>query len=362
MFIIERPGAEGAGAIFPKREIHALNLARFVYKRSGYVRDFFWSIAVLMFKLPIGRLASGLFYGGLLLLTAMGAALADGGNKSWSLSGSVGFQYDDNVTTDEIDNTSNLSDTAAVIEALVSYRPDMGKKFGLELSYDFSQSLYQDLSSFDMQSHLFSASIENEYKDYDIGLNYLYGRTFLGGDDFLSMHSITPTLGRSMTDTWYVSLRYNYQNKDFITGSNDGRDADFNSGTIDNFLFFMGGKGYFSFGYQAEDENTNSDEFDYFGHIFHARLKLPVPLDGLEAFNPVLNAGVKYSDKDYSSITSSIGAKRNDERTTINLGLDGDITRHVFAKFDYEYIDAQSNLASSDFTENIVTISVGARF
>jgi hypothetical protein len=318
---------------------------------------------VLNSKFSIGRLAPVLLSGGLLLVTPVGGAFADNGdNKPWSLSGSVGFQYDDNVTTDEIDSTSNLSDTAAVIEASASYRPDMGKNVGLELSYDFSQSLYQDLSSFDLQSHLFSASIENEYKGYDVGLNYLYGRTFLGGDDFLSMHSFTPTLGRSVTDTWYVSLRYNYQNKDFISSSNDGRDAGLNSGTIDNFLFLMDGKGYFSFGYQAEDENTDGDEFDYFGHIFHARLKLPVPVDGLEAFNPVLNAGVKYSDKDYSSVTSSIGAERNDERTTFNLGLDGDITRLVFAKFDYEYIDAQSNLASSDFTENIVTISVGARF
>lgn len=73
---------------------------------------------MLKSELPIGRLVPALLSSGLLLATAMGGALADnGGNKPWSLSGSVGFQYDDNVTTDEIDSTSNLSDTAAVIEA-----------------------------------------------------------------------------------------------------------------------------------------------------------------------------------------------------------------------------------------------------
>ncbi len=318
---------------------------------------------MLKSKSRIRYLASTLLVGVSLLATVTNGAHAGyGAGKSWNVSGSAGFQYDDNVTTDEIDSTSNLSDTAAVIEASGSYRPDAGKDFGLQLSYDFSQSLYQDLSSFDLQSHLFSGSVEKEINGFDVGLNYLYGRTFLGGDDFLSLNSITPTLGYSVTDSWYVSLRYNYQNKDFISSSNDGRDAGLNSGTIDNFLFFMDSKAYLSFGYQAEDENTDSDEFDYFGHIFHVRLKLPVSVGGLEAFNPVLNAGVKYSDKDYSSVTSSIGAEREDERTTLNLGLDADLSRHVFAKFDYEYINAQSNLASSDFTENIVTISIGARF
>jgi opacity protein-like surface antigen len=320
-------------------------------------------MAILKSDPIIKRWSFLLLAGGILLGAAASPAVADdAAAKPWNLSGSAGFQYDDNVTTEETDTTSNLSDKAAVIEISGSYRPEAGKNVGLELSYDFSQTLFEDLTDFDLQSHLISGSIENEINGYDVGLNYLYGRTLLGGDDFLSMHSVTPTLGRSVNDRWYVSLRYNYQNKDFISASNDGRDGTLNSGTIDNFLFFMDGKAYLSLGYQAEDENTDDDELDYFGHIFHARLKLPVAVDRLKSWEPALNVGLKYSDKDYSNITSSIGAERADERTTFTLGLDANLSRHVFANFDYEYIDAQSNLASSDFNENIVTFSVGVRY
>lgn len=120
---------------------------------------------------------------------------------------------------------------------------------------------------------------------------------------------------------------------------------------IDNFLYFMNGQAYLSLGYQAENENSNSDEFDNFGHVFHARLKLPVPVNQLKSWDPVVNIGLQYSDKTYANVSSGIGAERQDERTTFSLGLDANLSRHVFAKFDYEYIDARSNISASKFNE-----------
>ncbi len=224
---------------------------------------------------------------------------------------------------------------------------------------DTPPNLSRNLTSSDRQFNLVSGSLKNEIDGYDVGLKYLYGRSSRRSDNFVSIRSFTPTLGRSVTDSWYVSLRYTY---DFIGADNDGRDGRMNSGTIDSFLFFMDGKAYLSLGYQAEGENTSRDELDYFGQIFHARLKLPVAVDRLKSWSPVLNVGLKYADKNYSGVTPSIGAERRDERRTLNLGLNANLSRHVFAKFDYEYTDAQSNLKSSDFNENIVTFSVGVRY
>ena len=48
--------------------------------------------------------------------------------------------------------------------------------------------------------------------------------------------------------------------------------------------------------------------------------------------------------------------------TTVTLGLSVDFTDHLFAKFDFERIEAVSNLASSDFDENIVTLALGLRY
>lgn len=287
-------------------------------------------------------------------------AAADAAEKPWGITASAGIQFDDNVTTDETDSTSNQSDKAVVLDFGGIYKPEGGKKYGLELDYNFSQTLYEDLSSFDLQLHSFSASVEREYSGVDTGLIYLYARTFLGGDDFLGMHSVTPTLGYAVSDRWYVSLRYNYQNKDFISNDDDGRDGTLNSGTFDNFLFFMEGKAYLLVGYRAENDNTDDDEFDYFGHFFHAWLK--VPLKQIEPWKLEFRLGYEYFTKDYSSVTASIDDERRDDRTTVTMGFSADFTDHLFAKFGFEHIEAISNLASSDYDENIVTLALGFRY
>ena len=47
--------------------------------------------------------------------------------KKWTASTSVGYQYDDNVTTDEVDTSSNLHDTAFILEAAATYQPTFPK-------------------------------------------------------------------------------------------------------------------------------------------------------------------------------------------------------------------------------------------
>lgn len=318
-----------------------------------------------MFDVFRGKtLPRGCFAAVLAVLLAAGFAgqAAAQQQKRWSVFGGLGFEYDDNVTTDEIDNTSNLSDTALLIDFGGTYRPAFGDAYGLEVGYDFSQSLHEDLDDFDLQTHSLSASVEREVSSWDLGLTYLYSRTFLGGDDFLGIHSLTPTAGRSITDRWYLSLRYGFQAKDFIQSRNDPRDALNNGLTLDNFIFFDQSRSYLSLGYRIEDEDTDGDQFDYTGHFLHARAKLRVPVEALARWNPVLNLAYEFSKKDFSSVTPSIGAERDDERVTISAKLSADVTGHVNTSLGVEHIEAVSNLPSSDFDETIVTFRVGVEY
>lgn len=301
----------------------------------------------------------------LLVVMATGVGSADAqqnDGKNWNLSGSFGLQYDDNVTVDQTDNSTNLSDEAAVIELSGLYRPAFGREVGLELGYDFSQSLYNEQTNFNLQSHNLSAYVERQFGETDASLNYIYARTLLGGHDFLSLHSLTPSLGRSLTDRWYANLRYAYYNKDFIRDVDDRRDANTHSVTFDNFLFFMSGKAHVSLGYRIESENTRGPEFDYLGHFFHIRLKSPIPADRLSRWNPRGELGFEYGIKDFDNVTPSIGTRRDDDRSTVTLNLIADLTDHAVIRLEYRYIDANSNLASADYTENIVTLKVGLNY
>ena len=280
--------------------------------------------------------------------------------KRWKLGASVGYQYDDNVTTDEIDVSSNLQDTAFVFQANASYKLLQGEPVGLEAGYDFYQSLYDEQSDFDLQSHTLSLYAEKEISGVDTGLLYLYTRSLLGGDDFLGIHSVTPSVGYAFTPRWYANFSYNFQDKNFIT--NNDRDATLHGLGMNNFLFFMDGKAYLSFGYRIESEDAKGPEFDYLGHFFHAKVRTPIPLDAIARWNPMATVGWAYFVKNYANDTPAIADERKDKRTTLTLDLTADVTQYAQAKFSYERIEAISNLASSDFNENIVTFSVGVKF
>ncbi len=61
-------------------------------------------------------------------------------------------------------------------------------------------------------------------------------------------------------------------------------------------------------------------------------------------------------------MTASIGDERLDERTTLTAGVVADITKNVNTTLAFERIEAISNLASSDFEENVITFSIGVKY
>ncbi|MCH7623031.1 MAG: tetratricopeptide repeat protein [Nitrospinae bacterium] len=174
--------------------------------------------------------------------------------KPWSLAFHTGFEYDDNITVDEIDQTTELDDFSYIFEFSGAYKFLQTPKFKMEAGYDFYQSLHDDLSAFDIQSHIFSLNGSYEFKKLDLGLFSIYNRTTLGAADFLEIYSTSPSVGFSVTDYWYATVSYSYKNTNFFNLSN--RDAQNHGFGMSNFLFFLDGKVMVLLGYQFENEIT----------------------------------------------------------------------------------------------------------
>ena len=191
---------------------------------------------------------------------AVGAAHAAEAKKPWKLTASAGIQFDDNVNTSSLDNTTGSGDKAAVLEFSAEYKVLDSKALGLEISYNFSQSLYEDLSDFDLHSHTGSLFADREVAGYNVSAFYGYTRTLLGGFHFLELNNFQPSVGRLVTDNWYVNLAYNYQNKKFINANE--RDSNLNAGEITNFIFFNKSKSFVKLGYRFEEENSPAAQFD----------------------------------------------------------------------------------------------------
>ncbi|MCH8312219.1 MAG: tetratricopeptide repeat protein [Nitrospinae bacterium] len=277
--------------------------------------------------------------------------------KPWSLAFHTGFEYDDNITVDEIDQTTELDDFSYIFEFSGAYKFLQTPKFKMEAGYDFYQSLHDDLSAFDIQSHIFSLNGSYEFKKLDLGLFSIYNRTTLGAADFLEIYSTSPSVGFSVTDYWYATVSYSYKNTNFFNLSN--RDAQNHGFGMSNFLFFLDGKVMVLLGYQFENEITTGAEFEYLGHYLNANVKFPIPLLNLRT---KVSLGYKFFFKDYKNITASIGKKRDDFRHTAELQIFQPIYKNLHVKLNYQYIHSISNLASSDYQENVVNFLLGIAF
>lgn len=275
----------------------------------------------------------------------------------WSVEASAGIEYDDNLNVEELDVTSGEEDVAAVFDLSVEYKFPRITDYELEAGYDFYQSLYQDFSEFNLQSHGLYLSGAREFGDLDAGLSYRFTHSRLDNDNFLQIHNLTPSLGYAVKANWYLNLAYSYQDKKFFDDSD--RDADQHALSLDNYIVFDGNRSYVRLGYRIEDEDTDGPQYDYLGHYFTGGLNTPISLLSQQT---KLDLSYQYYTRDYSNITPSIGKERSDRRHRFGIGAQVDLSNDFFAGLKYEYIDATSNLPSADFDENIVTVSVGRRW
>ncbi len=274
--------------------------------------------------------------------------------KPFSLSGRIGLEVENNVTVPELDASTGQSDVAGIFELAGALRVLDEPDYEVELAYDFYQSVYADVTDANLQSHTFAIDGTRDAKGADVGLSYRFTYATLGGDDFLKLHNVFPTLGYSVLPNWYMIFGYNYQSKDFDIDSD--RDANHHALAIDNFWFLRGGKTSVSLGYRLQKEDTDGSEFEYLGNLLTARFKTSASIGG---FDFDTTAFFQYQSRDYDNETASIGTKRDDDRYTVGLGFGKNLSRIIRARLNYQYFNSDSNLSDADYEDHTVTMSLG---
>lgn len=276
--------------------------------------------------------------------------------KPWRLRVGLGGEYDDNLTVEEQDLATDQADFATVLELEGGYRFQVPKPYEADISYSVYQSLYNDYSQFDLQTHTLGLSGSRDFDGVETGLSYAYSYMFLGREGFMQSHRLTPNAGFSLPHGFYASLSYNLEDKDFRKTTDNGRDAVNQAVGGDLFAFFLENKGYVQAGYRLENENATADEFDYWGHTVLAAVQIPA------WYETKARLSVKYQDKEYRHLNPGIGEERGDTKQTVGFMVSRKFLGRYEAKIDYQYIDSDSNLESSDYTEKVLFFGVSAVF
>ncbi|GAB4149004.1 MAG: hypothetical protein Tsb0016_20180 [Sphingomonadales bacterium] len=270
---------------------------------------------------------------------------------------SVGAEYDSNITVDELDQETGEDDIAAIIEAEAEYKKGLSENTDIAVSYSFSQSLHDEFTDFDLQSHFASIDLVHDFGSFDLGGAYRFVYASLGGDGFLTFQQLSPYVSSFLSEKLFVRAEYSYTDKAFKNRID--RDSDVHAFGADLYYFINGVRTYLVFGYKFETEDAVASQFDFDGHNFKVRLSQRFKVAGRDA---QLKLSWRYEARNYSGITPSIGVERDDDRHRLQADLELPISDRFYTAIEYTYTNFSSNLAAADYTQNLLTARLGYRF
>ncbi len=268
-----------------------------------------------------------------------------------TLGTSFGFSFTDSPAPVSDDNplVPGPSKQASWLAGLKgSYDYFENRDIAPDTGYGLFQQLYQDRQDLDLELHRFNLGGGRKIGRFDFNSNYSYTVSTLDEDRFLGIHNLNPGIGLSLLNNSYTFFQYSFQDKKYFT--DDRRDAVNHGVGVDHFLFFNGRQSYVSMGYRLESESAKDEEFDFLGHQFSVRYQVPVFRQAR------FGMAVEYQLRDYDNLTPDIGTPREDQRLYLKMGLSQEIMKRLDLKLDYQYINSDSNQASSNFDENIIQL------
>ncbi len=115
---------------------------------------------------------------------------------------SLGSEFDSNLAI-ESEESSSESDIALLLGADAEFYARYKKNIRLNANYNFSESIHQDLSEFDLQTHVLRAGgdYDNNNDTYAAYLTVIHA--FLDGSDYLSIHQVSPSFSRLIGNRFY---------------------------------------------------------------------------------------------------------------------------------------------------------------
>lgn len=269
----------------------------------------------------------------------------------------AGYRHDSNVSIDEIDRTSFQADSAWLFDVGVGFDVDVTDRLSLELDYDYSMTSYQELSEFDLGLHQVSAGVVYRVNEYDTGVTARYFHARLDGSQFLDVGQAATHVGRLFGERVYLRGGLTFSDKDFA--DQPLRDADQAEVRADAYYLLDGMRRYVSASYSHARENAVGPEFDYLGHTArlsygHQLVVASLPLD--------LKAALRIEQREYRNPTPALGAVRDDDRLLAGLSAGIPLNRYLRLEAEAEYADNNSNLASADYDETVVSVSLETTF
>jgi len=277
--------------------------------------------------------------------------------KPYSLFLKVGYQYDDNVRLEPLDEDlfADEEDYAKVVVFSGRYNAVNLPDYKIGIGYNHYQTWYDDLSEFDLTGSTGNFYAKYQLQNFNLGFSYLPTYYWLDDQSYMMRHHLKPEVVWKSDYNLSARLSYSYYRNNYFT--NNDRDGHTHEGFLNVYYIIKNQKGFLFAGVGYED-NTASHPDQYYGQW---KTKLGLSYDLFWGFNLLMT--VKYYSKEYDNVDSGFGVTRKDGKYYGSVSLSRNIFRNwlaIVAEFNRTKND--SNIGYYDYKRNVTTLSLTATY
>jgi len=263
-------------------------------------------------------------------------------DKPWRINGAVGFQYDNNIFQNPLQQSAGVSgvDDFGFV-ANVSGRYDVYKTdpwtFGA--AYNHYQLTYFEHTDSGVLGARPSFYVLWDHAPFYSGLEYMYSHYWAGSESKADVQSVLPSFVIAQGDHWRTDIRGAAEWRTFYDGNPDDR---LYSAALTELYLFQGGRAHVRAGYLMQiDDMMGADRGSYTGNGGMVGIQYPlwrnwsVDLSGVFLW------------RDYEFDPSSTPTRRRDNEQDLNILVRGPVSSNMYLNFLFQHIWNSSNSRST---------------
>jgi tetratricopeptide (TPR) repeat protein len=239
------------------------------------------------------------------------------------------------------------------------------------VGYSFFTTYNNDLPDFNVIDNVVTLGLRHRGSLLDMPFQWgvLYGYEFLllDEEELLQRHSLTlhGTLvesDRNLTVGLLRVERKDFQESGLVVAAEEQSGFNTMAGLVHYFRFAQD-RHHLKLGYQFDVDSTDGDNYDYHGHRLLAGALYTLPWGGVR-----LSYDFSVHLRDYRSAHTLLPAaapgtvERRDREVNHLLRVEVPLPYNLTLAADYLRIDADSNLASFDYSRDVVSVSLSWQY
>jgi tetratricopeptide (TPR) repeat protein len=275
----------------------------------------------------------------------------------YSLYFRLGYQFDDNVQLDPVDQDLYTNEDDSLAVGYLSGRYDILDESDLTMGVGYShyQTMHNDLDTYDLMGSAVDLYATYKSGPFTYGFRYIPTYYWLDSDSYLRSHQLRPEIAWEVNRNLTARFSYRYYQNTYFQDSN--KDSDTNEIYADIFRNLGKEDAYVNAALAYEINTADHPDEDFTQIKLKAAVSYPLPQDFT-----VLLLG-KYYDQSYDNVDSYYGVTRKDAKYNLTLTLSHPIFFDwMSVAGTYSYTNNDSNINDYQYERTVVGLSLSAKF